>query len=103
MVRLPEPRGQLGVGQQPHGRPAGAWSAAAVVHGPGDAGAADGQARGDHPGMKRGTSLYTRADTQSVPVLPGDTEETLLERLHPAEHRLLVGAVADYFLGRIEV
>jgi hypothetical protein len=26
-----------------------------------------------------------------------------LERLHPVEHRLLVGAVADYFLGRIEV
>jgi phosphoribosylglycinamide formyltransferase-1 len=38
-----------------------------------------------------------------VPVRAGDTEETLLERLHPVEHRLLVGAVADYFLGRIEV
>ena len=36
-----------------------------------------------------------------VPVLPGDTEETLLQRLHPVEHRLLVGAVADYFCGRL--
>jgi phosphoribosylglycinamide formyltransferase 1 len=35
-----------------------------------------------------------------VPVLPGDDEETLLERLHPVEHRLLVRAVADYFGGR---
>jgi hypothetical protein len=25
----------------------------------------------------------------------------LLERLHPVEHRLLVGAVADYFFGRL--
>jgi phosphoribosylglycinamide formyltransferase 1 len=38
-----------------------------------------------------------------VPVLPGDTEETLLERLHPVEHRLLVGAVADYFWGRVKI
>ena len=38
---------------------------------------------------------------ERVPVLPGDTEKTLLERLHPIEHRLLVGAVADYFRGRI--
>ncbi len=38
---------------------------------------------------------------KKVPILPGDTEETLLERLHPVEHRLLVGAVADYFWGRI--
>jgi phosphoribosylglycinamide formyltransferase-1 len=37
---------------------------------------------------------------QKVPVLPGDSEETLLERLHPVEHRLLVRAVADYFWGR---
>ena len=36
---------------------------------------------------------------ERVPVLPGDTKETLLERLHPVEHRLLVRAVADYFLG----
>jgi phosphoribosylglycinamide formyltransferase 1 len=38
---------------------------------------------------------------ERVPVLPGDTEETLLARLHPLEHRLLVGAVADYFRGRV--
>jgi phosphoribosylglycinamide formyltransferase 1 len=40
---------------------------------------------------------------ETVPVLPGDTEETLLERLHPVEHRLLVGAVADYFWGRVKI
>ena len=38
---------------------------------------------------------------EAVTVLPGDTEEALLERLHPIEHRLLVGAVADYFWRRI--
>ena len=38
---------------------------------------------------------------KKVPVLPGDTEETLLERLHPVEHRLLVEAVADYFWGKV--
>jgi phosphoribosylglycinamide formyltransferase 1 len=38
---------------------------------------------------------------EKVPVLPEDTEENLLARLHPVEHRLLVGAVADYFRGRI--
>jgi phosphoribosylglycinamide formyltransferase-1 len=38
---------------------------------------------------------------EKVPVLPGDTEETLLARLHPVEHRLLVQAVADYFRGRL--
>lgn len=38
---------------------------------------------------------------EAVPVRPGETEESLLERLHPIEHRLLVGAVADYFWGRI--
>jgi phosphoribosylglycinamide formyltransferase-1 len=37
---------------------------------------------------------------ESVPVLPQDTEETLLARLHPVEHRLLVGAVADHFWDR---
>jgi len=40
---------------------------------------------------------------QRVPVLHGDTEETLLARLHPIEHKLLVRAVADYFLGRVKV
>ena len=38
---------------------------------------------------------------EAVPVLPDDTEKTLLERLHPVEHRLLVGTVADYFSGRL--
>ena len=38
---------------------------------------------------------------ETVPVLPGDTRETLSERLHPVEHRLLVQAVEDYFWGRI--
>jgi phosphoribosylglycinamide formyltransferase 1 len=37
---------------------------------------------------------------ERVPILPQDTEETLLARLHPVEHRLLVAAVADYFWGR---
>jgi phosphoribosylglycinamide formyltransferase 1 len=40
---------------------------------------------------------------ERVPVMPKDTKETLLERLHPVEHRLLVGAVADYFHGRIQI
>ena len=40
---------------------------------------------------------------QRVPVLPEDTKETLLGRLHPVEHGLLVRAVADFFLGRVEV
>ena len=39
---------------------------------------------------------------EEVPVLPDDTEETLLGRLHPVEHELLVGAVADYFWGRVK-
>ena len=34
---------------------------------------------------------------ERVPVLPGDTEDSVFERLHPVEHRLLVGAVADHF------
>ncbi len=38
---------------------------------------------------------------EAVPVLPSDTPETLLGRLHPVEHRLLVGAVADFFWGRL--
>ena len=38
---------------------------------------------------------------ERVPVLPGDTEETLLARLHPVEHRLLVQAVADYYRGKV--
>jgi phosphoribosylglycinamide formyltransferase 1 len=38
---------------------------------------------------------------EKVAILPGDTEATLLERLHTIEHRLVVGAVADYFWRRI--
>ncbi len=38
---------------------------------------------------------------EAVPVLPGDTEEKLHERLRLVEHRLLVEAVADYFWGRV--
>jgi phosphoribosylglycinamide formyltransferase-1 len=38
---------------------------------------------------------------ERVPVLSGDSEEALLERLHPVEHGLLVRAVADYFWGRV--
>jgi phosphoribosylglycinamide formyltransferase 1 len=37
---------------------------------------------------------------EAMPILPGDTEEELHRRLRPVEHRLLVGAVADYFWGR---
>ena len=40
---------------------------------------------------------------ERVPILPGDSKETLLGRLHLVEHRLLVRAVADYFLGRVKV
>lgn len=39
---------------------------------------------------------------EAVPILPDDTKETLLERLHPVEHRLLVGAVADHFRGKVK-
>ena len=38
---------------------------------------------------------------EAVSVLGGDTPETLLGRLHPVEHRLLVGAVADFLWGRL--
>jgi len=38
---------------------------------------------------------------ERVLIMPEDTEENLLERLHLVEHRLLVGAVADYFRGRM--
>jgi phosphoribosylglycinamide formyltransferase-1 len=42
--------------------------------------------------------VVAQAEVQN---LPEDTEETLMERLHPVEHRLLVRAVADYFWGRL--
>jgi phosphoribosylglycinamide formyltransferase 1 len=34
---------------------------------------------------------------EAVPVRPDDTEETLMQRLRPVEHRLLVRAVAAHF------
>lgn len=34
---------------------------------------------------------------ESVPVRTGDTAESLLARLHPVEHRLLISAVRDHF------
>lgn len=34
-----------------------------------------------------------------VVIEPGDTRETLLARMHPVEHRLLVGAVAEFYRG----
>jgi phosphoribosylglycinamide formyltransferase 1 len=37
-----------------------------------------------------------------IPVLPGDTAETLAARLLPAEHRLLIGTIALYAARRIE-
>jgi phosphoribosylglycinamide formyltransferase 1 len=40
---------------------------------------------------------------ERVPIFPSDTKESLLGRLHRVEHRLLVRAVADYFIGRVEV
>ena len=40
---------------------------------------------------------------EAVPMLPGETMDRLLERLHPVEHRLLVRAVADFFWGKVAV
>ena len=40
---------------------------------------------------------------EAVPVLAGDTKESLLERLHPVEHRLLVQAVSDFYSGKVAV
>jgi len=39
----------------------------------------------------------------AVQVLPDDTEETLGERIHREEHRLLVEAIRDYSQGRLQV
>jgi phosphoribosylaminoimidazolecarboxamide formyltransferase/IMP cyclohydrolase len=39
----------------------------------------------------------------SVPVLPGDTEETLLERIHAVEHRLLPRAVGLALAGALTI
>jgi phosphoribosylglycinamide formyltransferase-1 len=38
-----------------------------------------------------------------VPVNPGDTAETLAERLHPAEHKLYVQVVRDVVAGKIDL
>jgi phosphoribosylaminoimidazolecarboxamide formyltransferase / IMP cyclohydrolase len=40
---------------------------------------------------------------EAVPVLPDDTEETLLARIHPVEHRLLPMAVAALLAGAVAV
>lgn len=40
---------------------------------------------------------------EAVPVVPGETKESLLGRLHPVEHRLLVRAVSDFFWGKVAV
>ncbi len=40
---------------------------------------------------------------EAVPVLPGDTEESLLARIHPVEHRLLPAAVAELLSGSLIV
>ena len=39
----------------------------------------------------------------AVPVLPGDTEETLARRIHKEEHRLLVEAIEMYSEGRLRI
>ncbi len=40
---------------------------------------------------------------EAVSVLPSDTEETLLARIHPVEHRLLPAAVASLLAGALTV
>lgn len=39
----------------------------------------------------------------AVPILPGDTEETLAERIHKEEHRLLIEAIKLYSQERLQV
>jgi phosphoribosylglycinamide formyltransferase-1 len=39
----------------------------------------------------------------AVPVLPGDSEDSLAERIHKEEHRLLVEAIKLYSQGRLQV
>lgn len=39
---------------------------------------------------------------EAVPILPNDTKETLIDRLRPVEHRLLVEAVAEHFRGKVK-
>jgi phosphoribosylglycinamide formyltransferase-1 len=40
---------------------------------------------------------------EAVPVMAGETKESLLGRLHPVEHRLLVRSVGDFFWGKVAV
>jgi phosphoribosylaminoimidazolecarboxamide formyltransferase/IMP cyclohydrolase len=40
---------------------------------------------------------------EAVPILPDDTEDTLLARIHPVEHRLLPMAVAALLAGAVSV
>lgn len=40
---------------------------------------------------------------ESVPVLPGDTAETLQKRALPAEHRVQIGMLNDYVRGEIQI
>jgi phosphoribosylaminoimidazolecarboxamide formyltransferase/IMP cyclohydrolase len=40
---------------------------------------------------------------EAVPVLPNDTEETLFERIHPVEHRLLPRAVGLFLAGALSI
>jgi phosphoribosylaminoimidazolecarboxamide formyltransferase/IMP cyclohydrolase len=40
---------------------------------------------------------------EAVPVLPGDSEDTLLARIHPVEHRLLPAAVAALLAGALRI
>ena len=40
---------------------------------------------------------------EAVPVLPDDTQDTLLARIHPVEHRLLPAAVAALLAGALRV
>ena len=40
---------------------------------------------------------------EAVPVLPGDTEETLFERIHAVEHRLLPRAVGLFLAGALSI
>ncbi|MCL4544445.1 MAG: phosphoribosylglycinamide formyltransferase [Chloroflexi bacterium] len=40
---------------------------------------------------------------EAVPILPEDTEETLAQRIHAVEHRLLPAAVGLHLVGRLTV
>ncbi|MGC4090937.1 MAG: phosphoribosylglycinamide formyltransferase [Polyangiaceae bacterium] len=48
-------------------------------------------------GVDTGPIIAQRA----VPILPGDTESSLAERVHPVEHRLYVEVLRDLSLGRV--